>query len=144
MLEMFPTDSDIKEFKAEFGLESVIQRMQVPRRTTWTTQVAATVLSASSKEETLNRAWSLARGLSDWILARSNLLTPDERVGVIVGWSTLVRPLQGQIFKVGGTVDDLRKLAACEDWKTARELPGQQIPIPRWEKDVFRKSDGDS
>jgi hypothetical protein len=71
------------------------------------------------------------------MLARSNLLTPDERVGVIVGWSTLVRPLQGHIFKIGGTLDELRKLAACEDWKTARTLSGQQLPMPGWEKDVF-------
>jgi hypothetical protein len=135
--QMFPTVQDVEGFVAEFGRESVIHRMQIPRRETWATQVATTVLSASTKEETLNRAWSWARALSDWILARVHLLTPDERVIVIVGWSTLVRPRQGQIFKIGGTLDLLRKLAACEDWKAARKLPQQQIPVSNWEKDVF-------
>jgi hypothetical protein len=139
---MFPTAQEQEEFRKEFGRESSIQRIRIRGRGTWGISIAATVLSESTREETLNCAWYLALELSKWILARSHLLTPEERVIVIVGWSALVRPKQGQIFKIGGTVDDLRKLAACEQWKSARKLSGQQIPLLGWEKDVFAKTGG--
>lgn len=134
---MFPTAQELDAFRAEFGPESVIDRMQIPRRDTWGTQVAATVAPLVTKEETLDHAWTLARSLACWILARAQELTPDERCFVIVGWSKSVRPLQGQIFKMGGTLDILASLAECADWKTAQKIPGQQIPLFRWEKDVF-------
>jgi len=142
LFKMFPTVEEQEEFRKEFGRESSIQRMQIPRHGTWGISIAATVLSESTREKTLNCAWYLALQLSKWILARSQLLTPEERVIVIVGWSALVRPKQGQIFKIGGNLDELKKLAACEDWKTARKLSGQQIPLLRWEKDVFAKTGG--
>jgi hypothetical protein len=134
---MFPTAQDLEEFRAQFGPESVIDRMQIPRRDAWGTQVAATVVPSPTKEETLRHAWSLARSLARWVLARAHELTTDERCIVIVGWSRSVRPLQGQIFKMGGSLDILATLAKCADWQTAQKTPGQQIPLTRWEKDVF-------
>jgi hypothetical protein len=138
LFNMFPTAQEQEEFRKEFGRESTIERIQIPGRGTWGISVSATVLSESTKEETLNRAWYLALQLSKWILARTHLLTPEERVIVIVGWSALIRRQQGHIFKIGGSLDDLRKLAECDDWKTARKVSGQQIPLSRWEKDVFQ------
>ncbi len=134
---MFPTAQELDAFKAQFGPESVIHRMQIPRRGTWGTQAAATVVPSPTKEETLNHAWGLARSLARWVLARAHELTTDERCIVIVGWSKSVRPLQGQIFKMGGSLDILATLAQCADWQTAQKIPGQQIPLVRWEKDVF-------
>ena len=134
---MFPSAQELDAFRAEFGQESVIHRMQIPRRDNCGTQVVATIVPLPTKEETLNRAWSLARSLARWILARAHELTADERCIVIVGWSRSVRRLQGQIFKMGGTLDILCRLAECADWKTAQKIPGQQIPLIRWEKDVF-------
>ena len=134
---MFPTDQELDAFRAQFGPESVIHRMQIPRSDTWGTQVAATVLPSPTKEETLRHAWGLARSLARWVLARAHELTTDERCIVIVGWSKSVRPLQGQIFKMGGSLDILARLADCADWQAAQKVPGQQIPLIRWEKDVF-------
>jgi hypothetical protein len=45
---MFPSAQELDAFRAEFGPESVIHRMQIPRRDSWGTQVAASILRQSS------------------------------------------------------------------------------------------------
>src|SRR5258705_120792 len=130
---MFPTTQDCEAFRSEFGPEGVIHRMEIPPRGGWGAQGAAVVMAAETKEDTLERAWALARSLAHWTLARVGSLTPTERCIVIVGWSKSVRPLQGQIFKMGGTLDMLARLAACEDWKTVQGTTGQRVLLARWE-----------
>jgi len=131
---MFPSEHDVEAFRTEFGAESIIHRLAIPRQSFCGTQAAVVMTPASTKDETLARAWELVRAIAHWILARAPELPANERYEVIVGWSQAVRRKQGQIFKWGGELATIRGMADSSDWRQY-----EQALRHNWGKDVFEK-----
>ena len=130
---MFPSIDDTEAFKSEFGTESVIERLEIPHLERRGTRVVAVITPAKTKEATLVSAWRLVRALADYLLRHSAALPETERYEIIVAWSQSVRRLQGHIFKVAGTLNDIQGIAESADWQTAYP---HALRLG-WEKDVF-------
>jgi hypothetical protein len=128
---------DILEFKKEFGPESVISRTQMPNVDSFWTEVGAVIRPSATKDETVAHAWMLARNLASWILAHSNHLPDTEWYCVLVGWSSEVRRLQGQIVKKTGKIEVIQSIVAAPDWKQYEQNTHRKAIMPNWEKDVF-------
>ena len=129
---MFPSERDIEDFKAEFGADSILHRLAIPRQSYCGLQAAVVIVPDATKDATLARAWELVRAIAHWILDRDAEFPASERYEVIVGWSQSVRRLQGQIFKVGGDRASVQTIADSESWSQCG-----RAPLIRWEKDVF-------
>jgi len=129
---MFPSQQDIEDFRAQFGVESVLHRLALAHLNCCGTQAAVLITPARTKAETLALAWEMVRSAARWILSRSADLPMTERYMIIVGWSQSVREFQGQIFKTGGDHAAVRAIAESEDWKAF-----ESALLRNWEKDVF-------
>lgn len=129
---MFPSPQDVEALKSEFGVESIIERMEIRHLACCGTQAAAVITPLSSKEATLIHAWELIRGLARWTLDHTVELPATERYCVIVGWSQSVRRLQGQIFRACGDRERLQHIADATDWHQFEHTIRNN-----WEKDVF-------
>jgi hypothetical protein len=129
---MFPSERDIEDFKTEFGADSILHRLAIPRQSYSGLQAAVVIMPEANKDATLARAWESVRAIARWILARDAEIPASERYEVIVGWRQSVRRLQGQIFKVGGDRNTVQIIADSESWSQCGHAP-----LIRWEKDVF-------
>jgi hypothetical protein len=132
---MFPSEQDLEAFRAEFGPESILHRLAIPRQSYCGTQAAVVIAPEVTKDATLARAWEIVRAVARWLLGRAAGLPANERYEIIVGWSQSVRKLQGQIFKTGGESSAIQTIADSTQWAQCG-----RAPLHRWEKDVFEKN----
>ena len=138
---MFPSRQDVEAFQVAFGPEAGIKRLYLSHLNCFGTQVAAVILPASTKDESLKLAWEVIRKQARWLILVAPSLPETERYVLIAGWSRQVRKLQGQIFKTGGSIEEVRLIADSPDWMQFEERSRQRALLQGWEKDVFGLSD---
>jgi hypothetical protein len=139
---MFPTKDDISDFAIRFGNEGHLSRSLISHLNVHGTTVAAVIAPERTPEETLAHTWRLLQSLAEWVIQRAANLPPTERYMLIVGWSKSVREMQGQIFKAGGTIENVREVVASPDWEAWERASGYRALLPNWQKDVFAQPAG--
>lgn len=106
------------------------------------TSVAAMIVPARTPEETLAHAWLLLQSLAGWVIEHGASLPTTERYLLIVGWNKSVREMQGQLFKAGGTIENVRQIVASPDWEAWERTSGYRALLSNWQKDVFTRPAG--
>ncbi|GJI92206.1 hypothetical protein [Duganella hordei] len=123
------------ELKAKFGTEAELNRLWLSHLECYGIQIGVTVTPGGSETETLKAAWGLVRDVSAWLLNNSALLPENERYEIIVGWSCSVRPQRGQIFKTGGSAEELLKIVDAPTYESV--ITADHSPLRQnWQKDV--------
>lgn len=125
-------------FFQEFGVEAVRHRLFLSHLHVWGTQVGACIRPERDPAATLDKAWRTVQALARYLLSEVAILPADERYEIIVGWSRSVRPLQGQIFKLGGDAARLKLICSCQSYLDYEANSGQAALRLNWQKDVFR------
>jgi len=131
-ISMFPSSQDLVAFRLEFGVESIISRMAIPRLGCCGTQTAVVIAPLETRDATLTHSWKLIRNQADWLLRHTRDLPPTERYCVIVGWSRTVRKLQGQIFRACGDQARMQSIADSTGWRQFEHTIRNN-----WEKGLF-------
>ena len=124
---------DAQALQSEFGSEAVLDRLWLAHLDCYGTMIGAGITRKGTEAESLQGAWSLAQALASWLLRNAAGRPSNERYSVVVGWSRATRPAQGQIFKLGGLVEDLRRIVASP---TYEEFSSSCLQ-PNWQRDVF-------
>ena len=103
-------------------------------------QACVCIVPMEDEATTLGYAWQIVRELAMWLTETFSGLPDGERFQVVVGWCESVRKHQGQIFKIWGFRDSMCEIAATRTYEEfARKSGDLRVPIPGWQKDVFRK-----
>jgi hypothetical protein len=139
---MFPSEPDISDFAARFGDEGHLSRAPIPHLGIHGTTLAAMITPERTPEATLAQAWCLLQSLAEWVVQRAANPPPSDRYMLIVGWSKSVREKQGQVFKAGGTIENIRQIVASPDWDSWQRVSGHRALLPPWQKDVFAQPAG--
>jgi hypothetical protein len=101
--------------------------------------VVVCISPMEDKESTLAFGWSVLRELAQWVCSAFETTPIEEEFRIIIAWSRNVRPQQGHIFKVFADRKHLKLASDCETYQDyARRYGDFFIPLPNWQKDVFK------
>ena len=127
----------------KYGADFSFDRLSIPQadgKRLSAHQACVCIAPKENEAATLEYAWQIVRELAKWLAETFVDLPEQERFQVIVGWSQAVRRHQGQIFKIWGfrhRMVEIATTATCEEF--ARKSGDSRVPMPGWQKDVFRK-----
>jgi hypothetical protein len=101
--------------------------------------VAVCIKPKEDQDSTLAYGWTVLRDLARWVADSFPTVSNEEGFRIIIAWSREVRPMQGHIFKVFHNREHIRLIGDYPTYQDyAKNFGGGFIPLPNWEKDVFK------
>lgn len=81
--------------------------------------------------------WTYVREMAQWILSRRDRFQPGDRFQLTVGWPETVRNTSRQIVKLGGTFDELIRIAASDTFDNFQSAFGHFVFRRGWDKAIY-------
>ena len=126
------------DFHAEFGIGSVLNGSDFrPHFDGWLYNVARLISPSPSREEHTTKVWAFTREMAAWLLARQARFQPMDRFQLIVGWPEQIRRTSRQIIKLGGSFDELARIAAADESATYEAYLGYPILRRGWDVGIY-------